>query len=160
MQILPRPRPLKMASTSKVQEYEAFLNERLAVDLEASIAERDKLYEEIAEYNQLKNFIENTPPTGEMKTMVDIGSNFYMRARVKDTSHISVSIGLGLYLSMTRSEALRFIAVRDKHLSDKVGVLSARASDIRSRMTLVIEGLRELQGLPVEEKEKPRREVW
>ena len=148
------------SSSKKVEEYEAFFNERLAVDLESTLAERDKIYEEIAEYNQLKNFIENTPETGPMKTMVDIGSNNYVRARVKDPSHISVLVGLDVYLFMTRAEALRFITVRNKHLYDKVEILSSKASDIRARMTLVLEGLRELQGLPTEEKEKPRREVW
>lgn len=154
---------LKMAaapSSKKVEEYEAFFNERLAVDLEKTLAERDKIYEEIAEYNQLKNFIENTPEAGPMKTMVDIGCNFYMRAKAKDPSHISVLVGLDVYLFMTRPEALRFITIRNKHLYDKVAILSSKASDIRARMTLVLEGLREIQGLPAEEKEKPQREVW
>lgn len=147
-------------SSKKVEEYEAFFNERLAVDLEKTLAERDKIYEEIAEYNQLKNFIENTPEAGPMKTMVDIGCNFYMRAKAKDPSHISVLVGLDVYLFMTRPEALRFITIRNKHLYDKVAILSSKASDIRARMTLVLEGLREIQGLPAEEKEKPQREVW
>lgn len=38
----------------KVEQYEAFLNEQLKPDLQHVLQQRDKLYEEIAEYLALK----------------------------------------------------------------------------------------------------------
>ena len=42
----------------KVLKFEIFLNETLRPDLKATLEERDKIYEEIAEYLSLKNSIE------------------------------------------------------------------------------------------------------
>ena len=76
----------------KVLKFETFLNETLRSDLKAILEEREKLYEEIAEYLSLKNSIEalkfaDLPEGQPLKTKVDLGCNFYAKASVKNHKH-------------------------------------------------------------------------
>lgn len=149
----------------KVKLYEDFLNERLANDLDGVLKTREVIYTEIAEYHQLRNVIEKTTQfdmktsTGGLKTLVDIGANFYIEALVPDASVVIISIGMGLYLEMTTDKALEFIVTRTKLLDGKCSSLTQEAAYIRAQMKLVLEGLRELQLLP-DDKRKPHQGMW
>lgn len=57
---------------------------------------------------------------GQFKTLVDIGCNFYLQAKVSDTKHIVIDIGCGYFAQMTLDEAQKFIKKRDKLLSECV----------------------------------------
>ena len=133
----------------KVTKYEEFLNERLHSDVKQVLKARDAVYEEVSEYLQLRNSIDKLIQCQltkhDLKTMVDLGANFYAHARVPDASRIIVAIGLNLCLEMDLSEALNFIDKRVKYLNAKIEQLSQQAADIRARMKLVLQGLRELQ---------------
>ena len=133
----------------KVTKYEEFLNEKLQNDLKQVLKARDSVYEEVSEYLQLRNSIDKLIqcqlPKHDLKTLVDLGANFYAHARVPDASRIIVVIGLNLCLEMDHSEALNFIDKRVKYLNTKIEQLSQEAADIRARMKLVLQGLRELQ---------------
>lgn len=147
----------------KVLEYETFLNERLKVDLKAVLDSRDAIYSDIAEYLQLRNVIEKlmdggVPHTG-LKTMVDMGCNFYAQARVPDASHVFVAIGFGFFLEFTLSEALEFIDKKVAHLSGRAEELTEQESQIKARIRVVVEALGEMQfaNLP---QPQPHRPVW
>ena len=87
-------------SLEKVQRYETFLNERLRGDLRKCLEQRDKIYEEQAEFLALRNSIQGLSfwsnnfvlwliisiiaiktaelvPGEPLKTKVDLGCNFY-----------------------------------------------------------------------------------
>lgn len=83
-----------------------------------------------------------------------------MQAKVPDTTLITVSIGLGFYLEMTLDDALQFIKTKTQGLHDKSEKLSQSIAEIRSRMTLVLEGLREIQLLSAEGPQTPHRDIW
>lgn len=147
----------------KVLEYETFLNERLKVDLKAVLDSRDAIYSDIAEYLQLRNVIEKlmdggVPHTG-LKTMVDMGCNFYAQARVLDASHVFVAVGFGFFLEFTLSEALEFIDKKVAHLSGRAEELTEQESQIKARIRVVVEALGEMQfaNLP---QPQPHRPVW
>ena len=147
----------------KVTEYETFLNERLKTDLQTVLDSRDSVFSDIAEYMQLRRLIEtlqghkakDTP----LKTMVDLGCNFYAQARVPDPSHVCVAIGFGVFVEFSHEEALQFIDKKVAHLNLKAEHLTAQACQIKARIRIVVEALRELQftALPTP---PTHRHVW
>lgn len=151
--------------SQKILHYEEFLNERLRSDLHKVLSQREKVCEEIAEYNQLKNTVdllhrERLGVAGSpLKTMVDLGCNFYAHAKVEDCSRIFVSVGLGFYLEMELDEASAFIEKKVTNLSNKLEELSEQAAQINGRVKLVMETLRELQFSALEPAPSIR-EVW
>ncbi|XP_061428979.1 protein UXT [Lethenteron reissneri] len=153
----------KAGVRDKVTEYEAFINEVLKRDLQKVLEERDKIYEKTAQYLQLKHVIERLQETGcpgeELKTQVDLGCNFYVNAKVPDASHIFVSVGYGFFVEFTLPEALKFIDKKTTQMNEYSEKLTKDSAKIKANIKMVLEGLRELQGLkelPVER----TREVW
>lgn len=147
--------------TRKVLDYEKFLNEKLREDLRLILEKRDKTYEQIAEYLQLKTTIEKIKENNEtegLKTKVDLGCNFYVQANIPDSSRIYVFIGFGFFLEMTHDEALKYIKKRTKFLTEHTDRLTSDAAKVKSNIRLVLEGLRELQNIKYEPEEK-RREL-
>ena len=143
-------------SKSKVLEYEIFLNERLKPDLKSILEQRDKIYNEIAEYLALKNSIEAVKSSGlsedqPLKTKVDLGCNFYGKAIVPNHRKVFVDIGLGFFLEMTHEEALVFVEKKTKHLNAQADILTQETVKIKANIKLVLHGLRELQNLSVQD---------
>ena len=73
-------------TTDKVHRYETFLNERLRGDLRKCLEQRDKIYEEQAEFLALRNSIQaiktaELVPGEPLKTKVDLGCNFYCQVQ-------------------------------------------------------------------------------
>lgn len=152
----------------KVVEYERFLNERLRTDLRYVLERKDGINDDIAEFLQLKSTIQHlmtiptvsqeakqpvTPASTQrksvaLKTMVDIGCNFYAKARVCDCSRIIVSIGLGFYLEMELREAVDYVDKRVERLTAEADKLSEQASQINARIKMVLGALDELQFKP------------
>lgn len=137
--------------SEKILHYEEFLNERLRADLQKVLSQREQVCSEVAEYNQLKSTVDLLKnerlgtPGKPLKTMVDLGCNFYAHAKVEDCSRIFVLVGLGFYLDMEPEEAAGFIEKKVAHLTDKIDKLSEQAAQINGRIKVVLEMLRELQ---------------
>ena len=73
-------------TSDKVHRYETFLNERLRGDLRKCLEQRDKIYEEQAEFLALRNSIQaiktaELVPGEPLKTKVDLGCNFYCQVQ-------------------------------------------------------------------------------
>lgn len=147
----------------KVREYEMFLNERLKTDLQAVLDSRDMVFSDIAEYMQLKNVIEQMEGRKvndtQLKTMVDLGCNFYVQARVPDPSRVCVAVGFGVFVEFSHREGIQFIDRKVAQLNKKVEELTAKACQIKARIRAVVEALHELQfaALPTTPPHKP---VW
>ncbi|XP_045912317.1 protein UXT-like isoform X2 [Micropterus dolomieu] len=123
--------------------------------------QRDSVYEKISQYLQLKNTIQSLQESGSqrLKTDVDLGCNFYVQAEVEDASRIFVAVGYGFFVEMTHDEALRFIEKKTSQLTAFTEQLTKDASKIKANIRMVLEGLRELQGL-TDLPESRRREVF
>ncbi|XP_072536911.1 protein UXT [Salminus brasiliensis] len=145
----------------KVLQYEAFITDVLKRDLQRVLEQRDDVYEKISQYLQLKNTIKSIQETDskELKTDVDLGCNFYVQAHVPDASKIFVAVGYGFFVELTLPEALKFIEKKTKQLTEYTEVLTKDAAKIKANIRLVLEGLRELQGLK-DLPETTRREVF
>ncbi|KAG9336017.1 hypothetical protein AGOR_G00139120 [Albula goreensis] len=145
----------------KVLQYETFINEVLKRDLQSVLEQRDAVYEKISQYLQLKNTIECLQESGsrDLKTEVDLGCNFYVQAHVQDSSKIFVAVGYGFYVELTLPEALKFIDKKTAQLTVYTESLTKDSAKIKANIRMVLEGLRELQGL-TDLPEDRRREVY
>ncbi|XP_051282748.1 protein UXT [Dicentrarchus labrax] len=145
----------------KVVQYENFINEVLRRDLQKVLEHRDSVYEKISQYLQLKNTLQSLQESGcgQMKTDVDLGCNFYVQAEVEDSSRIFVAVGYGFFVEMTPDEALRFIDKKTSQLTAFTEQLTKDSAQIKANIRMVLEGLRELQGL-TDLPESRRREVF
>ncbi|XP_044539046.1 protein UXT [Gracilinanus agilis] len=133
----------------KVLQYEAFLSDVLQRDLRQVLAQREEVYGQLANYLQLKNVLERLQESGDQKlrTQVDLGCNFYVNAEVPDPSRIFVALGYGFFLELTLMEALKFIDRKSRLLTSLSDSLTRDSARIKAHIRLVLEGLRELQGL-------------
>ncbi|XP_053329450.1 protein UXT [Spea bombifrons] len=133
----------------KVLRYEAFVTDTLQRDLRKVLENRDAVYEKISQYLQLKNVIERLQelPAETLQTQVDLGCNFYVSAEVPDSSKIFLALGFGFFAELTLEEALKFIEMKNKMLTEISENLSRDAANIKAHIRLVLEGLRELQDL-------------
>ncbi|KAG5838875.1 protein UXT [Anguilla anguilla] len=145
----------------KVLQYETFIDEVLKRDLQRVLEQRDGVYEKIAQYLQLKNTIESLQESGckDLKTEVDLGCNFYVQAHVQDSSRIFVAVGYGFFVELTLPEALKFIEKKTSQLTTYTDAFTKDAAKIKANIRMVLEGLRELQGL-ADLPEETRREVY
>ena len=134
-------------------------------DLKITHEARDKLYEQIAEYMQLKQVIsaikqeqksgnDSTRKKESLRTKVDLGCNFYCQAAVADCSRIYVLVGYGYYLEMTLDEADTFIDKKVVVLTAKSQMFHRDSAKIKAHIRLVMEALKEIQHLQYTEKNK------
>ena len=150
----------------KISRYEQFVNERLRTDLQLVLKLREEVYTDVTDYGQLKTIVDLLINEGfrkqdrPLKTMVDLGCNYYASAKVVDCSTIFVSIGLGFHLEMKLEEASAFVEDKVSQLMNKAEKLSEQAAQINGRIKMVMGTLRLLQ-FPVEgDVNPPKRELW
>lgn len=148
--------PSVAVSSSKVETYERFVNEKLRPDLKAVMDQQEKIYTDIAEYLKIKDTIEKLTISGicvgnkavkPLETKVDLGCNFYANAVVDDPSRIFIAIGYDFYVEMTFDEALKYIEKTTKRLYKNADELNVKASEIKAHIRFVLEGLREIQNI-------------
>jgi len=134
---------------SKIREYEGFIDMRLKVDLDKIIQARDNYYNQIAKYLELKNNItllqENRLQS--IKSMVNLGCEFYIQANVPDITKVFVNIGLGFHAELTLQEALSFIEIKEKSLSKYVEKLTQQECMVKAKIKLMYQGLNELKNV-------------
>ncbi|XP_005409000.1 PREDICTED: protein UXT [Chinchilla lanigera] len=133
----------------KVLRYEAFISDVLQRDLRKVLDHRDKVYEQLAKYLQLRNVIERLQEAkhSELYMQVDLGCNFFVDTVVSDTSRIYVALGYGFFLELTLAEALKFIDRKSSLLTELSNSLTKDSMNIKAHIHMLLEGLRELQGL-------------
>ncbi|CAG8543051.1 7135_t:CDS:2 [Dentiscutata erythropus] len=130
----------------KIAEYEKFLHEKLEPDLKQVWDLREKIYEETV---KLKNYIQliKSNELKELKTMVDLGSNFYAQAKIPDTTYIYVNVGFGFHVQLTLDEAIKYIDRKEKLLQRKSDQYTQDISKINAHIKLVYEALTEIMNL-------------
>uniref|UniRef100_A0A096N7K9 Protein UXT n=1 Tax=Papio anubis TaxID=9555 RepID=A0A096N7K9_PAPAN len=137
------------ATGEKVLRYETFISDVLQRDLRKVLDHRDKVYEQLAKYLQLRNVIERLQEAkhSELYMQVDLGCNFFVDTVVPDTSRIYVALGYGFFLELTLAEALKFIDRKSSLLTELSNSLTKDSMNIKAHIHMLLEGLRELQGL-------------
>ncbi|KAG7280861.1 hypothetical protein CRUP_010843 [Coryphaenoides rupestris] len=74
-------------------------------------------------------------------------SDVLRRDLQEDSSKVFVAVGYGFFVEMSHSEALRFIEKKTKQLNAFTELLTKDSAKIKANIHMVLEGLRELQGL-------------
>ncbi|KAM6216662.1 protein UXT [Rhynchocyon petersi] len=148
MAMAPKPREVD-ALDEKVLRYEGFISDVLQRDLRKVLDHRDKVYEQLAKYLQLRNVIERLQEAkpSELYMQVDLGCNFFVDTVVPDTSRIYMALGYGFFLELTLDEALKFIDRKSSLLTELSNSLTKDSMNIKAHIHMLLEGLRELQGL-------------
>ncbi|CAI5728536.1 unnamed protein product [Peronospora farinosa] len=105
------------SSAVALQRYIAFVEEILRPQLRQTLAHRDALAQEVHEYQKLRELLQELTHSKlqSLQTLLDIGERFHARAKVDDTSLVTVDIGLNFHVEMTVPEAQIFV---QKHLFD------------------------------------------
>lgn len=98
---------------------------------------------------KLKNYIQliKSNELKELKTMVDLGSNFYAQAKIPDTTYIYVNVGFGFHVQLTLDEAINYIDRKEKLLQRKSDQYTQDISKISAHIKLVYEALTEIMNL-------------
>ncbi|XP_006883698.1 PREDICTED: protein UXT-like [Elephantulus edwardii] len=148
MAMTPKLRDVE-ALDEKVLRYEGFISDVLQRDLRKVLDHRDRVYEQLAKYLQLRNVIERLQEAKDSKLsmQVDLGCNFFVDTEVPDTSRIYMAIGYGFFLELTLAEALKFIDRKSCLLTELSNSLTKDSMNIKAHIHMLLEGLRELQGL-------------
>lgn len=136
----------------KIYKFESFVNDVLKEDLKKLENRLSDVNSEMAEYVELKNMIRTIEdadlgPDG-FKSKVDIGCNFYMQANILDPSKLFVDVGLGNYIELTSSEALKFCDMRITLLSRKTKLIQSECAKTKGHIKLVLHGISELSKFP------------
>ncbi|KAJ1523473.1 hypothetical protein ONE63_001327 [Megalurothrips usitatus] len=136
----------------KIYKFECFVNDVLKEDLKKLENQLSQINCESREYLELKNMVHTLQeadlgPDG-FKTKVDVGCNFYMQANVTDPSKMFVDIGLGNYVELTSTEALKFCEMRMALLKRKAEVVQAECAKTKGHIKLVLHGIAELNKFP------------
>ncbi|KAH8293188.1 hypothetical protein KR044_011299 [Drosophila immigrans] len=141
------------ASVAKLEE---FINDRLKEDLKQLEQCLNRYNEDIMEYVQLKNTLQTFDehmPDG-YKTQLNIGSNIFMQARVKQMDKILVNVGKEVYLEMNMREAINFSDVRIKILTKQADVVREESIKKRTLIKLALLAIAEQEKLLLEESSK------
>ncbi|KAI8913908.1 hypothetical protein DFJ77DRAFT_431465 [Powellomyces hirtus] len=128
---------------AQVKKYETFVNERLRPDLQKALEARDKVYDIISEYLKLRNQIEllQAEKLTELKTMMDVGCEFFMNAKIPSLQYIYVKVGLDVHAQLTMDEALAFIDKKEKVLLKSADKHTETASKIKAHIKMVLHTL-------------------
>ncbi|UIZ24632.1 hypothetical protein KXD40_006764 [Peronospora effusa] len=84
------------SSAVALQRYIAFVEEQ-------TLAHRDALAQEMHEYQELRELLQELTHSKlqSLHKLLDIGEHFHVRAKVDDTSLVTVDIGLNFHVEMT-----------------------------------------------------------
>lgn len=111
-------------TAAALQRYSAFVDEVLKPQLQQTLARRDAIAREVAEYQELRTLLDELQVCADqkrpMKTLMDLGEGFRVRAKVQDMSMVTVDIGLNFHAEMTVPEAKAFVARHLQHLTEYV----------------------------------------
>ncbi|KAG7387243.1 hypothetical protein PHYPSEUDO_014528 [Phytophthora pseudosyringae] len=136
-----------------LQRYSAFVEEVLRPQLKQTLARRDALAQEVQEYQELRELLQelaqNASKTAAapLHTLLDVGERFHVRAKVPDTSLITVDVGLNFHVEMTVPEALAFVQSHLAHLTEKRNKWQEKAREVSAHVNLVIKSIQQLAAL-------------
>lgn len=134
---------------ARITQIEAFINDVLKEDLKQLELHLNQFNEEIMEYVQLKNTIQtfgDHMPDG-YKTQLNIGSNIFMQARVKQMNKILVNVGKDVYLEMDMQEAIRYSDMRVKILTKQADVVREESIKKRTQIKMALIAMSERERL-------------
>ncbi|XP_062547921.1 protein UXT [Armigeres subalbatus] len=122
------------------ENIESFVNDCLREDLKLYEHQLDRLNADVMEYIQLKNMIENIQETATegFKTQVNVGGNFFMKAKTDRVETILVDVGLKHYVEFSLQEALKFVDMKVKVLTKQADVIRDKSVETKANIKLAL----------------------
>ena len=146
----------------KILRYEDKIHRDMKPQLDLVLKKRDQIFEELAEYLQLKNVVEmvQQQKLKKFESMVDVGCNIFVETEVHKLDKIMVCLNSqkDFFVELSLPEALQYIESREKYLNKKVENLTKKACEVRAHIVFVQETIRELLNIG-EDKVKPERQM-
>ena len=104
----------------KILRFEQKMDNEMRPQLNLVLTKRDKIYEELAQYLQLKNVLEmlKAQKLKKFESRVDIGCNIFVNTEVEDTSKIMVALSKDFFVELTQEEALVYVEKKEKYLNE------------------------------------------
>ncbi|KAF2073250.1 hypothetical protein CYY_005447 [Polysphondylium violaceum] len=132
-----------------IDYYERFI-QNLHIDLERLMIEREKIAEDIENYSELKSNIEliKENKLNSMKTMINLGLECYVQAKVEDTNSIFIDVGLGIHVKFNLNEGIQFINQKEAYLNVKLDNYTKKINQIKTKIDLMQKGINDLNALP------------
>ncbi|ORE07394.1 Prefoldin alpha-like protein [Rhizopus microsporus var. microsporus] len=129
-----------------IKKYDNFINITLRPSLKKELDERDHIFNTISEYQKLYSQIEliQENKLKELKTMVDLGSQFYAQAHIPDTTYIYVHAGFGFHVQFTLDEAKTFIKKKEHQLQKLADKHTQEADKIKAHIKMALEAISEI----------------
>jgi len=93
----------------------------------------------------------------KMKSLVNLGSEFYAQAVIPDTTRIFVEVGLTLRVEFTLDEAVAFCKRKEAHLKAKGDKLTRKASELKANIKLIYDAMAEIMRLDGDDKGDRKR---
>ncbi|KAJ3179705.1 hypothetical protein HDU85_004704 [Gaertneriomyces sp. JEL0708] len=75
---------------------------------------------------------------------MDIGCEFFMQAKILDTSKVVINLGAGYHVEMTLDEAIRFIDEKERRLTEAAERHTDMASNIKANIKVVLTAIEEI----------------
>eukprot|EP00345_Euplotes_harpa_P008998 CAMPEP_0168354616 /NCGR_PEP_ID=MMETSP0213-20121227/24010_1 /TAXON_ID=151035 /ORGANISM="Euplotes harpa, Strain FSP1.4" /LENGTH=155 /DNA_ID=CAMNT_0008366567 /DNA_START=16 /DNA_END=479 /DNA_ORIENTATION=- len=118
----------------KVKKYEDFIHNKIDPDLKILETKVNSLYKSMESYVNLKNTIEMLNEQGVKSTrmQVDMGCNFYVQAEVEDTDTLIVDIGKGIFVELTRKQALSVCEQKQTNYEKSINALKEKMAQVKS----------------------------
>ncbi|KAI9908084.1 hypothetical protein PsorP6_003153 [Peronosclerospora sorghi] len=139
------------SSRAALQRYTAFVDDVLRPQLKKTLAHRDALTQEINEYQELRELLQElataAKPEEPLRPLLNIGERFFFRAKVTLTALIIVDIGLNFHVEMTVSEAQTFVQQHLLHLVAKKNKWQDKAREVSEHVNLAISSIQQLAAL-------------
>lgn len=134
---------------ARITQLEAFINDVLKEDLKQLELHLNQFNEEIMEYVQLKNTVQTFREHMQdgYKTQLNIGSNIFMQARVKQMDKILVNVGKDVYIEMDMQEAIRYSDMRVKILTKQADVVREESIKKRTQIKMALIAMSEREKL-------------
>jgi prefoldin alpha subunit len=155
------PQLAESENEAKIRRYQDFIQNKLQVTLQQTLAKRDAVYEMLGNYLELSKNIELIEKNKlvAIKTQVDLGCDFFVKAEIppENAKLIIIDIGLGFWAELTLHEATEFIKQKDIQLNKKAEKLTQQAASISSQIKMIYEGIASLMELNKYPQDKPRR---
>lgn len=120
---------------------EKFIHEHLKEDLHKLEQELIKINTEIIEFMELQTTVECIQkyyPVGDFKTKMNIGANFFMQAKVEDTSKILVNVGCGIYVEFDLKEAIKFVNFKLRILQKHADIVRDESIKVKANIKLAL----------------------
>lgn len=131
-----------------VLKYENYINDVLKKDLKGIEGLLLEINTDISDFIQQRHTLKvvsnkNSHPDG-FKTQVNIGCNFFLEAKVPDTSTMLVNIGLGYYLELSTEEADKYLESMIKRYEGNAERLRVKAAETNAHIKMLLLGIQDL----------------